>query len=981
MAEDAERPYDLAVAPLMRAKVLRLAAEDHVILLNFHHAVCDGSSLAIFYRELAAFYDALARGRALALPRLPVQYADFALWQQRALGRGLFAAQANYWRRQLGGHLLRAELPSHRRRPALPTYRGAKVAERLSREVTSALQRLARGKHATLFMVLLAALKILLARLTGGEDVVVGATIAGRNHAELDDLIGFFINVLPLRTDLSGNPSFCEILDRVAEVCLDGYAHQDLPFEGIVGDLSLRRDTHRSPIFQVLFNMAEIAGRELELRGCVATRLNRTAVSAKFDLVVLAPQVDGRLELTLVYNADMFDPAQARAMLDQWTHLLEQISLDPERKLDQFSLVPAAARAVLPDPTEALDERWHGPIHAWVARRAEARPDSTAVSDGREQWSYRELDRISNRLARHLIAAGIKEKDAVAVYANRDASLPLALLGILKAGAAFALLDPAYPAARLVDYLRAARPSGLLRMEEAGPLAAQIETQLESGGARVRCHLPRAKTNILRALGRRADGPVHIARNATDPAYIAFTSGSTGAPKGVLCRHGPMTHFLPWQEETFDLRSSDRYGLLSGLGYNHLHRDVFTALGLGARLCVPAEEDLRDPQRLALWLQAQKISVLHITPALGRFLHAAETKLLPAVRRVFFGGDVLSEQDVARMRAMTPNAYLASFYGATETQRAVGYFILPPHVGGRDPEAQVPIGKGAPGVQLLLLTANRGLAGIGEIGELCIRSPHLAAGYCGDAELSRANFIANPFTDDPRDRLYRTRESGRYLPDGNIVWLGRNDRRVGIRGFRVDLAEIESVLAQCAGVRCAAVLARESPTADGETLIAYIEPEATHHPQVETLRDFLGARLPHYMIPSRFNLIERMPLNPSGKIDYTALAPETGMQTETARAMEAPATELERMVAGTFAEILQLGQIGRREDFFALGGHSLLAAKAVARVRDVLKLPVDLRTLLECPTVEAFCRRIEAGAPPGEARGALSGAAREEIEL
>ncbi|HKY08806.1 MAG TPA: non-ribosomal peptide synthetase, partial [Candidatus Binatia bacterium] len=402
---------------------------------------------------------------------------------------------------------------------------------------------------------------------------------------------------------------------------------------------------------------------------------------------------------------------------------------------------------------------------------------------------------------------------------------------------------------------------------------------------------------------------------------------------------------------------------------------------------------LRDPQQLADWLRRHQVSILHLTPALGRFLQAAEAKALPALRRVFFGGDVLSYQDVAAMRGRAPNATIASFYGASETQRAVGCFTVPPSRDDDRAEARpVPIGRGAPGVQLLVLTATRQLAGIGEPGELYIRSPHLAAGYVDDDELTQASFVINPFTRNSRDRLYRTRESGRYLPDGNVEWLGRYDRRASIRGFRVGLDEIESCLAQYPGVRCAAVVAREDPVLPplacgrgkdegpisvpaGEVLVAYVECEAGRVLETEPLRDFLRTRLPDYMMPSYFSPVERMPLNANGKIDYLAL-PAVDHAAPPQRNIEAPANDLERAVAAIFAAALQMEQIGRREDFFALGGHSLLAAKVAAKLREALALPVELRTLLECPNVEALCRCIQAGA-----RFEAAGQEREEIEL
>jgi amino acid adenylation domain-containing protein len=981
--EDAERPYDFGAAPLMRAQILRLADDDHVLLMNFHHMICDGSSLALFYGELAALYEAYLRGQEPLLPAPAVRYADYVLWQQRALREGWLAPQLAYWRRQLGGRLAPLDLPLDGERSAIQTDRGGRVSRGLSGALSEKLKRLARSEQVTLFMILLAALKLLLARLSGENDIVVGSTVAGRNRSELDGLVGFFINALALRSDLSANPRFVELLRRVREVCLEAYTHQDAPFELVVEELGPERDPRLHPVFQVLFNMAEIADRELRLSGCATTRLNRDVFGAKFDLVAGAGKIGGAIELTLTYNADLFAETRAQSMLAQWDHLLAQVADDPGQRLDQFSLVSESAAAVLPDPAAPLDDRWRGPIHAWLARRAREQPRKPAVVDERESWSYRELKRAAARLANRFRAAGVRAKDAVAIYAHRDASLAPALLGVLQAGAVFVILDPSHPPARLVEYLRLAQPAGFLHMEEAGAPPAEIEAYLHAAPVKLRMILPRARRSIARLLVRSRARAQEAKIAAGDPAYIAFTSGSTGEPKGVLGRHGPITHFLPWQRETFDLGSGDRYALLSGLGYNHLHRDLFTALALGATLHVPEAKDLQDARRLARWLGRNKISILHLTPALGRFLQTAPDIVLPALRRVFFGGDRLLRGDVTALLERAPNAKIASFYGATETQRAVGFSIIDePRRGPGAPTREVlPIGEGAPGVQLLILNAKRHLAGIGEIGELCVRSPHLAAGYVGDGALRENNFIVNPFTGDPRDRLYRAGELGRYLPDGKVEWLGRNERRASIRGFRVELAEVERALGRCPGVRSAAAVGEVADEQwGGETrLIAYVESAPGGAPDAGVLREYLNDHLPGYMVPSAIHFIERMPLNPSGKIDYAALRRAARSSPPRARSFEAPKSATERAVERVFAEVLRLERVGRADNFFALGGHSLLAAKAAARLRETFGVKLDLRAFLEAPTVAEICLRMEASNGAGGLQAQSAG--REEIEL
>jgi amino acid adenylation domain-containing protein len=636
---------------------------------------------------------------------------------------------------------------------------------------------------------------------------------------------------------------------------------------------------------------------------------------------------------------------------------------------------------MLPDPAAPLGESWQGAVQQFLSRHARSAPDRLALADAGGAWTYRELDELSSRLANLLVRSAVQPHDVVAIYAQRSAALALALLGVLKAGAVFVILDPAYPAARLCDYLRIARPKGWLRLAPAQELPEELGRLLDSSETCCRIDLPVERQAIADLLSQHAATAPDISFGADDPAYIAFTSGSTGQPKGVLCRHGPMSHFLPWQEEVFALRDTDRYCLLSGLGYNHLQREIFTALASGAALYVPTAAQMRSPGQLVEWLRGHKITVLHLTPALGRLLQSAGAEPLASLRRIFFGGDLLTRQDVAAMRALAPNAKIVCFYGATETQRAVGYYAVEDvehHDALFDAARSIlPTGRGAQDVQLLLLTASGQLAGVGELGELYVRSPHLAAGYVGDAELSAANFLVNPFTrfapltENPRDRLYRTGELGRYRPDGNVEWVGRRGRRVSIRGFRVELAEVESALLQHPAVREAAVVYNSKLS---EQLVAYIVGDDAARNLAKDLRAFLAAKLPHYMVPAQFIMLERLPLSPNGKVDYFNL-PAPSRERSADIPYEEPRTPVERQLAEIFSVVLGIARIGRSDDFFQLGGHSLLAAQASARIRQRFNLGLDLRSFLEAPSIEALARHLESlgSWQPAEDR--------EEIEL
>jgi amino acid adenylation domain-containing protein len=991
---DARQLYDLANAPLMRATLVKLAVDNHVFILNFHHIIADGSSLAIFYKELTALYDAARDNKAAPLARLAVQYADYAAWQQEWLKSSSFDTQLGYWKRQLTSLPEPCALPTDFDRPMRPTYRGARLAVELSEELTRSLKILSRQQSVTMFMTLLATFNILLSRISGQEDIVMGSTIAGRNYPETDGLIGFFINALPLRADLSGDPSFVTLLQRARELCLDAFTNQDVPFEKVVEEIRPRREAGRNPIFDILFNIADTSDRILTLAGCEVTKLARVDPEAKFDIVLQAPEVGGKIELAIVYNTALFREGRITLLLDQWAALLDQVASHPELPISQLSLVTDASRSVLPDPKEALDDIWEGAIHDLLAEQACRSPESLAVVDENQNWTYEEMNQCANRLAHCLIDSGTRPKDLIAIYARRSSSLIVALFGILKAGASFLILDPAYPAARTIDYLHIAQPKGWLQLEGSGKLPDDLLTCLDSLTMRCRMNVPQSKTEILRSLGACANTDPATIVTADDPAYVAFTSGSTGEPKGVLCRHGPITHFLPWQKDAFQLSEADRFAMLSGLAYSHLHRDVFTAISLGATLYIPNPSEARSPEYLIHWLERIAITVLHLTPALGQLLLTSGGACLPSVRRVFFGGDVLTMDEVACIRRLAPNATIGSFYGATETQRAVGYYEIADDLPSDHNESTKPValGRGIKGVQLLVLNKSGQLAGVGEFGELFVRSPHLAEGYLGDEERTAQLFIVNPFTNDPQDRLYRTGEFGRYLADGNVEWAGRNDRRVNIRGFRVELEEIEIALKQHPAVKDAAVVVQDfdqsrfenpkskiqNPKLD-RRLVAYVATDEEGDSLIDLLRSFLSSQFPDYMVPAHFLILTSLPLSANGKGDYRSLLAmqfSAGVGTSTS-----PRDEVENKLCGILAELLGRSDVGIDENFFRIGGHSLLAARAAVRIGDTFGVNLDLSTFLENPTVMGLAKKVDSLRATGQTRTESDKDQREEFDL
>jgi L-aminoadipate-semialdehyde dehydrogenase len=972
---EARLSFDLSKGPLLRITLLRLGNEEHVFLVTMHHIISDGWSIGVFIREAVALYGAFSRGLPSPLPELPIQYADYAVWQREWLGGKALEDQLSYWRKQLADLPL-LQLPTDYPRPPVWTYRGASKSLVLSKALSDSLKELGRRENATLFMILLAAFKTLLYRLTGQEDVVVGTPAAGRSRAEVESLIGFFVNALVLRSDASGDPSFRELLGRVREVCLAAYAHDGVPFEKLVQELNPDRSETHTPLFQVLFLMNYPADTSIDVPGMKVERLVVAEPVAKFDLEVSARQQDERIHLNLIYNTDFFSEARIAEMAAQFHRLLSQIVENPDQTIGSYSLLTAAARALLPDPTLRLNDAQEGTIHALFSHQARRVARRPVVVDAYEVWSYGELDNRSNQLANCLRAAGVQTEDLVAIYAHRSAPLICVLLGVLKAGAAIVILDPDYPAPRLIEYVRLAEPRAWIQMEAAGPLPDALEQFLASVTFCCRLSLPpggRAAWDGLFA-GSSVEAP-DVTVKPEGLAYMAFTSGSTGTPKGVLCEHEPVTHFLPWQRDTFGLDESDRFSMLSGLSYNYLQREIFTPLLVGASVCIPDSESVVSGAKLADWMKQQAITVVHLTPAMGQFLaEARHGTTLSSLRYAFIGGDRVKKQDAGTIQKLAPQVTVVNLYGTTETQRASGYFV---NTAGKETfptDARregwsgddLPLGQGVRDVQLLVLNSSQQLAGVGELGEVYVRSPYLARGYKGDDRLTGERFTVSPFIKTRTDRLYRTGDLGSYLSDGNVRYAGRADEQVKIRGFRIGLREIEAVLGQHASVRETVVLAHEDAPGDpsasartGKRLVAYVVSRQERAVTINELRDFLKERLPDYMVPSAFVLLDAMPLTPNGKVDRRALPAPADARPHLQASFVAARTPMEETLTGIWTQLLGVERVGIHDSFFDLGGHSLLVAQLVSRLEETYRVEVPLRKLFENPTVAGLAVALE----------------------
>jgi amino acid adenylation domain-containing protein len=654
-------------------------------------------------------------------------------------------------------------------------------------------------------------------------------------------------------------------------------------------------------------------------------------------------------------------------MLKQYAILLAKIAENPEERIVRYSLITPSQVKLLPDPTRPIGLQWEGAVHTTFSERARLASERVAVMDTAESWNYGDLDRRSNQLANYLVTHGVQPGDVVAIYAHRSASLVWALLGVLKAGAAFLILDPVYPSRRLIDILEAASPKAWLQIEAAGELPEELAENVEAMVANCRLVLPGLASAVeLGLLEGNTDKDPEIAVGPDDLAYVAFTSGTTGEPKGIVGTHRPLSHFLRWHCEQFGLNESERISLLSGLSHDPLLRDVFTPLWLGATLCIPDPDEVASPGWLADWMRQQEVTVTHLTPAVGSLLIEASGSdsaaqkgdgVLPSLRYAFFGGDMLMRQAVVDITALAPSVSCVNFYGATETPQAMGYHRVPvEEIEGfkENPQAfseNVPLGCGIADVQLLVLTAAGKMAAVGELGEIYVRTPYLSRGYLNDDALTRERFIINPFSEALEDRLYRTGDLGRWLADGNIVFLGRIDHQVKIRGFRIELGEVEATLCLHPSVSEAVVVAREDRPGD-KRLVAYVVTAAAESvPSTGVLRAFLQEKLPDYMIPSAFVSMDALPLTANRKVDRRALPAPDGTRLELKEAFVMPRTPVEEIIAGIWSDLLDVIQVGIYDNFFDLGGHSLMATRLISRLREALQLELPLRSLFEAPTV------------------------------
>jgi amino acid adenylation domain-containing protein len=953
--EEANRPFDLAHGPLFRATLIRLTEEKHELLLTMHHIVSDGWSMGVLYRELAVLYRAFSSGNSSPLADLPLQYGDFAVWQRAWLQREILEAQLSYWKKQLAGAPALLSLPTDWPRSATRSSRAAPLSLEVPNELTHGLKLLSRREDATLFMTLLAAFQILLHRHTGQEDIVVGSPIANRNRYEIEGLIGFFVNTLALRSQFSGSTTFKELLAQVRESALGAYAHQDLPFEKLVEEMHPERSLHHTPLVQVLFNMFNQEDSNLDLPGLRIERVSSSSVASKFDLTLYVRQHGNDLGLTLVYRSDLFSEQRMRSLLGQYRCVLEQIVASPEKPIELYSLVTSESRPLLPDPSVILDEPAQELVTQTFSIRVKLRPADPAISHGERTWSYAQLASCAEALAGRIAANGLASADVVAVYGEPSFGLIVAMLATLMAGGVLLPVDPALPVERKRRMLQESKAKWLLYVGARHPTDSWLEEHFVSGILFIDPQNAAALEPEIEKELRLTKLPVVKPDN---PAYIFFTSGSTGVPKGVLGCHKGLSHFLRWQSETFAIGPGDRVAQLTALSFDAVLRDVFLPLTSGAVLCLPEIKDLHEPQGVLDWLEREKITVLHAVPSVARsWLTEQRVKVnLANLRWAFFMGEPLGDAFVGQWRAAFHNrAGIVNLYGPTETTLIKCFYRVPAVM---DAGVQ-PIGGPIADTQILVLNKNNQLCGLNEPGEIVLRTPFRSFGYVNAPEETSRRFVKNPFRDDAEDLVYFTGDAGCYRPDGTVAILGRLDDQIKIHGVRVEPAEVAAMLAHHPLVQDCAVVGKKDEQDDWR-LVAYVVGSAGEKVTTAQLCSYLLDQLPPAMVPSWFVFLPVLPLTANGKVDRQALPHPDLAGARQEEIYTPPRTKTENLVASVWAEVLRTNRVGISDNFFELGGHSLLATQIVSRLRKLLQVDLSLRALFENPTVASLSDHIEA---------------------
>ncbi|MEH2267588.1 MAG: amino acid adenylation domain-containing protein [Nostoc sp.] len=961
--ELAQEPFDLSAQSLFRAKILQLDDKSYQLLVTLHHIIADGWSIGILLKELAALYEAFSTGKVClrhaqgtqtdatptALPELPIQYRDFVNWQRQCLEcdratptlRDRIQPKLTYWKQKLSGELTVLNLPTDRPRSPVQTFKGAQAKLVLSQTLTKELKNFSRHAGVTLFMTLLTAFKTLLYRYTGQTDILVGSPIANRNRAEVELLIGLFVNVLVLRTDLSGDLSFQELLARVKSTALEAYVHQDLPFEKLVEELQPNRDLSYNPLFQVMFVLQNVPISNPRLSDVSVTYQEGYNGTSKFDLTLFMEDSEQGLVATCEYNTDLFNADTITRMLGHFQTLLGSIVSDPQQRITDLQLLtPSEIQQLLVEWNNTKPEYPQDKcIHELFEAQVEKTPDAVAVVFEDQQLTYRELNAKANQLGHYLRSLGVKPEVLVGICIERSPLMVVAVLGILKAGGAYLPLDPAHPKERLAFILEDTQSPVLLTQQ-------RLIEKLPTDNTKVIC----LDSNWKEIAQESSENPV-CKIDAANLAYVIYTSGSTGKPKGTLIPHQGLLNYLSWATQAYTVEQGKGTTVHSSLAFDLTITSLFTPLLVGRQVELIPEDQSIESLGNAL-RQESNLSLVKITPAELLLLSGQlSSKEVAGITRAFIiGGENLLTESISFWKAFAPDTMLVNEYGPTETVVGCCIYRVPQD---EIESSSVPIGQPIANTQLHVLDQCYQPVPIGVPGELYIGGAGLARGYLNRPELTALKFVPNSFSHEPGARLYKTGDLARYRSDGNLEFLGRIDHQVKVRGYRIELGEIEGLLGQHPKVQEAVVLMRED-LPKNQSLVAYFVANTEIAPTTTNLRNFLKEKLPEYMLPSVFVQLKALPLTTNGKVDRRALPVPDGDRPELEEVYVAPRSEMERAIATVWQEVLHLEKVGVNDNFFDLGGHSLLMVQVNSKLQEVINCNISIIEMFQNPTINSL---------------------------
>ncbi|HEY9799815.1 MAG TPA: amino acid adenylation domain-containing protein [Leptolyngbyaceae cyanobacterium] len=942
--EEASQPFDLGKAPLIRVKLLQLEETEYVLLLTMHHIICDRWSFAILLQELIPLYQAFSKNQPSPLTELPIQYADFAIWQKQYLTGEVLEKQTSYWKEQLANAPTLLELPLDHPRSPIMSNRGSKLSFKIS-PLTQALKEISQQEEATLFITLLTAFKVLLYRYTQQTDILIGTTIAGRNREEIEKLIGFFVNTIVLRTHLDDRPTFRELLRRVRQVALDAYAHQDLPFEQLVEKLQPQRSLSHTPLFQVMFQLQNTPNQTLELPGLTWETLQFHNDTSKFDLSLTMVESEAGLIGHFEYNTDLFEADTITRMQGHWQTLLESIVANPDQEIEELPLLTVAEKNQLLEWNHTqLDYTQNLCIHQLFAAQVEKTPDAVAVVFENEYLTYQQLNQKANQLAHYLQKMGVEPEVLVGICVERSLEMIVGILAILKAGGAYVPLDPAYPQERLAFMLEDAKLSLLLTQQ-------RLKEWLPANQAQTIC-----LDTDWQLIAQESQENLNTKTTDENLAYVIYTSGSTGKPKGVLVQHISLVNYTISACQNYQINSGDRILQFASICFDAAAEEIFPCLVQGATLFLRNDTMLGSIPAFFQHCQTWEITVLDLPTAfwhqmMGELLEQS-LQLPETIRLVIIGGEkALPKYLAVWNKYVGKKVELINSYGPTETTIVATISHLTQYQNKAE-LSSVPIGKAIHNTQVYILDSYLQPTPIGIPGELYIGGLGVARGYLNQPQLTAEKFIPHPFSQQPETRLYKTGDLARYLPNGEIEIIGRVDYQVKIRGFRIELGEIEAKLNQHPSISAAVVKVWEDE--GDKRLVGYVSYHSNSELTVTQLRSFLQEQLPEYMIPSAFVFLEALPLTPNGKIDRLALPKPEKLRPELAANYVIPQTQVEQKIANIWQKALKIDRIGIYDNFFELGGHSLLLLRVHSELREIFATDLSMLDLFRYPTISSL---------------------------